>query len=156
MSDSFDNSKADALARDIERFVTDQKRRHTHNFYLHGGLVFLSLLLGAAVTVASFLGWKTIAGVLGISITFLIGLQAAFSLGDKAEFQRAIFTEGENLLTILRLRVRGDIDFESVLESFMILRKYEASNLPKGRGTDMIKELYQKMPPPLATNGKVI
>jgi hypothetical protein len=110
------------------------------------GLVICGILLAISVTAAGFLSSGTAAGVLGLFVTLFMALQNAFNFNEKAEFQRVLFTESDNLLNLLKFRVRTQSQFDAVIDAFMTLNKRAATNLPHGRGMDVVREMYGKTP----------
>ncbi len=137
--------KKQKLTGEIHDFVTIYQNRHRGNFHLNWILIVVSLLLSAGVTIFGMLNQGMVAAVLGVCIGFLIGMQNAFPLGEKAEFYRLMVVEGQNLISMLDYEVNTDKDFASIEKQFRKLRSHAASDLPKGKGMDAIKEIYQDL-----------
>ena len=138
-------SKKQQLINEINQFVGIYQKRHSGNFHLNWILIVIGLLLSAGVTIAGMLNQGLIAAVLGICIGFLISLQNAFPLGEKAEFYRLMVTEGQNLISMLNYEVDTTKEFEDSQRRFRKLRSHAATSLPKGRGMEAIKEMYKDL-----------
>ncbi len=135
--------KKQKLMGEINQFVETYQKRHSGNFHLNWILIVIGLLLSAGVTVAGMLNQGLIAAVLGICIGFLLGLQNAFPLGEKAEFYRLMIVEGQNLISVLNYEVDTLKEFEDSQKRFRKLRSHAAASLPKGRGMEAVKEMYK-------------
>ena len=137
--------KKQKLTGEIREFVVTYQKRHRGNFHLNWILIVVGLLLSAGVTIFGMLNQGVVAAVLGVCIGLLIGMQNAFPLGEKAEFYRLMVVEGQNLISILDYEVNTDKDFASIEKQFRKLRSHAASDLPKGKGMDAVKEMYQDL-----------
>ncbi len=113
---------------------------HLHDFRLNNVTVIVALLLTAGVTVAGVYGLAQFAAVFGVGIAFLIGLQNAFPLSEKAEFYRIVHAECENLIDDLKYRVENESQFKHVLGKFESLRDVAAKKRPKGREMQAVRE----------------
>ena len=130
----------------IVSFIAWHRLRHGQNYWLGVLLVVLGIVLALSITAAGFFNYGVLAGVLGLFVALFIALQNAFSISEKAEFQRLVFTEADNLHDLLTYRVRTQSQFDAVLDSFMTLKKHAATNLPRGKGMEVVKEMYGKAP----------
>ncbi len=131
---------------EIASFGAQIRQRHGTNWAASSGLVASGILLSIGVTAAGFFGPGWLAGALGLIVTLFIALQNAFFFSEKAEFQRVVFTEAENLLSLLKFRVRSPAQFDSVIDAFMTLKKSGATGLPHGKGMQVVKEMYGSAP----------
>jgi hypothetical protein len=143
---SLEQKKSEELHRAIERQIEVYRRRYKRNYIANFALVLLGVLLGFVALVVGLSDNGKAAGILGLSITLLIALQSAFNFGEKAQFYRIAFTESENLLTKLDFKVHTRAEFLDVLDEFITLKKYAVTNLPTGRGMEVVKEIYAKHP----------
>jgi hypothetical protein len=139
---SYTDGTVRRLRQEIDSYLSVHQRRHGKNYFINAGLVAIGILLAVGVTAAGFFNYGVIAGVLGLFITLLLGFQNAFYFGEKAEFYRVVATEAENLRSALDYRVRTDADFQEILAAFLTLRKHTATNLPKGKGMEVVREIY--------------
>ena len=114
------------------------------------GVDFLTLKLVTAaagtVTVlcAFFLGRQFFGNAVGLLVAFCISLQTAFALGEKAQFQRIIYTEAQNLLTAL-IEVGDPDSLHKVSEQLQLLRKSGAENIPVGEGMGAVQKLTKEL-----------
>lgn len=141
-----DQEKVEALKTDVTTFFDTYRFRHGKNYFTNFALVFLGIVLSVSVSAAGFGGYGKLAGILGLFITLLIALQNAFYFGEKAEFQRLVATEAENLISMLKFKVKTESDFETVLEAFLTLKKHTAANLPRGKGMEVVRDMYAHFP----------
>jgi hypothetical protein len=133
------------LRGDIEEFTRKYGKRHRGNFHLNWILIVIGLLLAAGVTISGMLNQGIIAAILGVCIGFLIGLQNAFPLSEKAEFYRLVVTEAENLIFELKYEVESEQQFREVVNKFQGLRDHAAKSLPRGQGMEAVKDMYKEL-----------
>lgn len=143
--DILDAIKVRDLQDDIEKFLVPLRKRHLSTFRGSAALIVIGLVLSAAVTIAGILDEGLLAAILGVTIGFVIGVQNAFPIGDKAEFYRLLIVEGENLIGDLKYEVKTEKEFLSVNNRFQKLRKHSAEDLPRGQGMQAVKNLYQDL-----------
>ena len=120
------------LLHEMEGFRKHLWKLHLYNFRLNWVTVIVALALTAGVTVAGVYGNGQFAAVFGVGIAFLIGLQNAFPLSEKAEFYRTIVAEYDNLKDDLMYCVETEKQFKQVLHKFEALRDNAAKKRPKG------------------------
>jgi hypothetical protein len=135
------------LEEQIKGFLEYYWRLHRKSSLMNSAVIVLGILLGLAVTAAGFLGHGMVAGLLGLAVTLFISLQHAFNFSDKAEFYSVIHSRAKILRDRLRYKVHSRKEFEDVVDSFGVLRKHAAENVPKGKGIDVVKEINAKHPP---------
>lgn len=138
--DSLDKRVQD-LRAEMEQFRDTFRFRHLRNYWLSVAIVVGALLAGAATSLAGFTEWPKTAGTLGLILTFLIGIDRAFSLRERTEFQRQIVADAENLLDELRYESVSETKLIEVLQRFMQLRSRSAKELPTGLGIEAGREL---------------
>jgi hypothetical protein len=139
---SLDDQAVSKLREEIEAYLAVHQRRHSKNYVINAAFIAMGILLAVGVTAAGFFNYGVIAGVLGLFITLFLALQNAFYFGEKAEFYRVVATEAENLRSALAFRVRDGEEFQTIVEAFLTLRKNTATNLPKGKGMEVVREIY--------------
>jgi hypothetical protein len=141
-----DKQQANDLNEEIANFHSTYSSRHGKNFFINVALVLLGILLAVGVTAAGFFEKGKLAGILGLLLTLFIALQNAFYFNEKAEFYRLVATEADNLRYLLKFKVQTQSELHSVLDAFMTLKKYAATNLPRGKGMEVVKEMYANFP----------
>jgi hypothetical protein len=140
-----DATRAEALQHEIESFLVPLRRRHITTFRGNAALIIIGLALSARVTIAGILDYGLIAAILGVAIGYVIGVQNAFPIGEKAEFYRLLIAEGDNLINELKFEVKTEAQFLNRVNKFQKLRMYGAENLPRGQGMQAIKNFYEDM-----------
>jgi hypothetical protein len=132
------------LANDIDSFRQTYLRRQQATFWTNAAFILIGLFLSAGVSLASFYGKGDIVPLLGMSIFLLIGVQNAFPMGDKAEFYRLLVHESMNLLSDISF-AKAEDDLRLINQRFQILRKHAATALPRGRGMETVKDMYNEL-----------
>jgi len=125
---------AEALRKQVDSFQTNQWKKHKNAAHLSIAFTVLGVLLGAAVTAAGFFDLSKVAGVLGIAMTVLIGLNDAFNFSEKANFYAGIHAEGKALRDRLRYLVKSEQEFKDAFNEYQGLRLKSAQQAPKGKG----------------------
>jgi hypothetical protein len=110
-------------------------------------LIAGGLVLGVGVSLAGFLNYGFLAGVMGMMITALIGFQNAFNFSEKADFYHIIHNEAKALRDRLRYKVATAQEFGTVVDELGVLRNYAAKELPKGKGMETVREMYSGSQP---------
>lgn len=131
-----DKEQQQQLLRQIEAFVQTFWRLRKRNAWINTSLVVGGLVLGLGVSLAGFLNHGFLAGVLGIVITALIGLQNAFNFSERADFYHIIHNEAKALRDRLRYKVSTTQEFRTVVDELGILRNHAAKELPRGKGME--------------------
>lgn len=138
-------SRMEELYESLEQFKDSQMQRHRGNYRAGVLLVGFGLCGSVAVSAAGFLNYGVAAGLIGLVVALCIGLQSAYSFGEKAEFQRIMATEGDNLLLRLRVDVKSPADFESVVKEFLVLRTFAAKSIPRGKGMEAVHDMAKEL-----------
>ena len=133
------------LESDIAQFSEQYQKLHRANWRLNAILILLGLVLSASVTVAGMFNQGIMAALLGVAIAFLIGIQNAFPMSDKAEFYRVIVAESQNMLLELKHTIDTKEEFEIVVLNFQTLRKHAAAGLPRGQGMEAVRNMYKEL-----------
>jgi hypothetical protein len=141
LSDKSFQLRKKELLQEMEEFDGHVCKLHLYNYRLNVMTVYIALLLTACVTVAGVFGQAQFAAVFGVGIAFLIGVQNAFPLGEKAEFYRIVVAECYNLEDQLRYGIKTENQFKHLLHKFMALRDDAAKNRPKGREMQTLETL---------------
>jgi hypothetical protein len=145
---SANDEKVTVLQQEIEAFLVPLRRRHVMTFRGNAALIIVGLALSAGVTIASILDYGLIAAILGVAIGYVIGVQNAFPIGEKAEFYRLLIAEGDNPINELKFEVKTDAEFLDRVDKFKKLRMYGAENLPRGQGMQAVKNFHKDMSAP--------
>lgn len=137
-----DSEKVERLYNQLQAFKLSFWKLYRRSGRISNSLVAASLLLGACVTLAGFLGYAMLAGVAGVVITVLIGFQNAYNFAERAEFYLLVHEEAKVLRDRVQYKVSTIEDFEKVVDALGQLRVHAAKNLPKGKGMEAAKEIY--------------
>ena len=132
-------------AEEIQNFITLQRRAYRVNYTLNIMIILLGLLLSAGVTISGILNQGQISAVLGVFIALLFGLNSSLAIGERADFNRVMFAEADNLVSRLRFQVGGAREFQSALSRFLVLRRHAATSVPRGQGLETVRRMYQEM-----------
>lgn len=139
-----------AVAADVEHLkgaLSDYRRimwrRHSLDYGWNATLVTAGILLAVSVTAAGVFDQAKLAGVLGLAITVVVGLQSAFAFEEKAEFYRLAATEADNLFSRLTIGTKSEAELEKLHEQFLTLRNATAAHLPRGKGMEIVRDLYK-------------
>ncbi|MCO7515682.1 hypothetical protein NJF44_10840 [Pseudomonas guariconensis] len=124
---------AEALSKQVDSFQAFQWKKHRNASILSILFTTLGVCLSGAVTAAAFLEYSTVAGVLGIGVTLLIGLHEAFNFSERAAFFASIHSEAKAVRDRLRYRVKSESDFNEVFDEFQALRLKSAQQAPMNR-----------------------
>ncbi len=124
------------------RYTQQQERRAARANRI---IVVLGLVCSFGVTFLGLGGAGELAALLGAFIAMLIGLDRAFAYGERADFYRILVADGQNLLTDLRLSVDTEATFEEAKRKFLVLRKYGAEKLPRGKGMEAVRSMSQEL-----------
>lgn len=146
-NDPPDLASLEKLKKQMEGFVGWSWGEHHRNNRFATLVVVFGIVLGVAVTAAGFLGYGVAAGLIGLVITLFVGLQNAFNFSEKADFYRIVHVEAKVLRDNAAYKVRSQADLERLVDALSMLRKYAAQNIPKGRGIEVVKEIYSSLPP---------
>lgn len=125
---------AEALRKQVDSFQAFQWRKHRNASFFSIGMTTLGVILSGSVTTAAFLGHSTIAGILGILMTLLIGLHEAFNFSERASFFAGIHSEAKTVRDRLRYRIKSESDFIEAFDAFQELRLKSSQLAPKGKG----------------------
>jgi len=125
---------AENLMKQVDSFQAFHWKKHDNASWLSIFSTFSGVALSGSVTAAAFLGYSTIAGMLGIAMTLLIGLHEAFNFSERASFYAGIHSEAKTIRDRLRYRVRTEQEFIQAFDDFQSLRQKSAQQVPKGKG----------------------
>lgn len=145
-TDPPDPAMLEKLNKQIEGFMGWSWGEHRRNNRFATVVVVLGIVLGIAVTAAGFLGYGVAAGLIGLAVTLFIGLQNAFNFSEKADFYRIVHVEAKVLRDQTVYKVRSQGDLERLVDTLTTLRRYAAQRIPKGRGIEVVKEIYSSLP----------
>ena len=94
--------KFSRLQKQIQSSLNDTWKKYSFNNNLDALLTILYITLSTAVTLLSFSGQATIAGIIGAILTALLSLQKVFNLSEKASFYRGFHIQTKELRAIVR------------------------------------------------------
>lgn len=137
--------KKSQLLQELSSFVHMLQRQRRWAAFLNAILIVLALICSFGVTFFGLGENGVVAALLGSIITLLIAMSQAFAFGEKADFYQVILADAENLLTSLQLGVDSEEAFEETMRKFLVLRKYAAQKLPRGKGMEAIRGLSAEM-----------
>ena len=135
----------DELKMQIDAFIGLYQRRHGNNFTVNWILIALSLLLVTAIVIAGMYDQAKIAAVLGVFNGLVIGIQSAFAVGSRAQFQRTLAGAAVRLRSDLQIRVTTQAEFYTVYDAFNRLRDRADSELPQGEGMAASNLMYDSL-----------
>jgi hypothetical protein len=141
-----DPEKLKKFQDQIDGFKDWYWRLHSRNLWISNAMVALGIFLGLSVTATGFWGYGVASGIIGLIITLFISFQNAFNFAEKAEFYRVIHAEAKTLRDRLRYKVYSSTDFDALIDSFIILQRQAEKDIPKGKGMEVVKEIYTKLP----------
>ena len=139
------SQKKTQLIDEVAAFVQHAKRQKRRASRANKIIVILGLVCSFGITFLGVGGAGELAALLGAFIAVLIGFDQAFAYGEKANFYRIIVADGENLLTDLRLGVDTEEGFKKAMQKFLVLRKYGAEKLPRGKGMETVRSMSREM-----------
>ncbi|MFN6566569.1 hypothetical protein [Dendronalium sp. ChiSLP03b] len=146
-NESPDPEKLNKLLVQIDGFKDWYWHLHIRNLWISNAMITFGIFLGLSVTATGFLGYGVASGIFGLIITLFISLQNAFNFAEKAEFYRVIHAEAKILRDRLRYKVHSSTDFDAIVDSLIILRRQAEKDIPKGKGMEVVKDIYVKLPP---------
>jgi hypothetical protein len=135
----------DELKMQIDAFIGLYQRRHGNNFTVNWILIVLNLLLVTAIVIAGVYDKGKIAAVLGVFNGLVIGIQSAFAVGSRAQFQRTLAGAAVRLRSDLHFRVTTQAEFYTIYDAFNRLRDRADSELPQGEGLAASNVMYQSL-----------
>jgi hypothetical protein len=121
----------DSLEKKIQGFLDHSWSLRRRHFWLNALVVVLGLLLSAGVTLTGALDMTEIAPFMGAAITVLLGIQNAFKFAEKATLWEAKHGEAKDLRDRLNYKARTADDFQSLVDSWLVLRKELTAEMPK-------------------------
>ncbi|MDF3199053.1 SLATT domain-containing protein [Pseudomonas sp. 1912-s] len=133
-------TSAEDLRKQVDSFQSNHWKKHRNASTFSVAMVLASVALGASVTLAGFLDQSKLAGMLGIALTSLIGLQDAFNFSEKSSFYAGIHAEAKALRDRLRYLVDDGDAFEKAFEDYQALRIKSAQLAPKGKGVSVASQ----------------
>jgi cell division septal protein FtsQ len=136
------SDRIELVCHDVNKFQQEQWRRHTINFFANWFLVVLAVGSSALVIVGGVYSWdhKLIA-VLGVIGSITVGIQASLAIEDKAEFQRIVASDAENIQLCLKDPEISEVDFIKLRDRFMLLKAEANRKLPRGGGVEAARKL---------------
>jgi hypothetical protein len=141
---TFDTDKG-KLREEIDELRKTYYLRHKGNYRTSWLLILFGIIGSISVSGFALLGYAKLAGVMGLLVALCISLQTAFALGERAQFQRIIYTEAENLITRLNIRAHDADGLSKVSEELELLRKSAAENIPRGEGMGAVQKLTSEL-----------
>jgi len=141
ISDELIKKKAGELRVEIEEFRNTYRFRQNRNYWISVGITIAALISGGAASAAGFMGHAQAAGIAAFLVTFFIGIDRAFSLKERTDFQRQLFVEADNLLDDVKFNIKDEKSFGEILLVFKALRSHSANNLPTGSGIEVVRDL---------------
>jgi hypothetical protein len=128
--------KLSRLQKQIQSSLKDSWKKYSFNNNLDVILTILYITLGTAITVLSFSGQATIAGVIGAILTALLSLQKVFNLSEKANFYRGLHMQTKELRDKLTYKVSTEEDLQAIVDSFIAMRNDRILKNPRRRSLD--------------------
>ena len=137
-----DENRLKPVREEVSKFEMEQWRRHTINFFANWVLVVLAIGSSALVIIGGVFSWdhKVIA-MLGLVGSVIAGLQASLAIEDKAEFQRVVASDAENIQLCLKDSEISEVDFIKLRDRFMLLKTEANKKLPRGGGVEAARKL---------------
>lgn len=130
------------LLEDVERLLRNQRARHLVNFLANWLLIICALSSTALVVVGGTMRWSHEAiSLIGVAGSIAVGLQTALAIEDRAEFQRVVSSELQNIVLCLRDPELEDRSFGNLRQRFMDLRIEANKRLPRGGGVEAARRL---------------
>jgi hypothetical protein len=140
-----ESARVEKLGKELEQLLEMHRQRHGANYRANAVLIGFGIVGSISVSATGLLGYPTAAGILGLMVALCIGLQNAYAFGEKAEYQRIVATEAENLLSRLQIEVKGESDFEKLFSEFLVLRTSAAKNIPRGKTIEAVREMATEL-----------
>lgn len=131
---------AENLRKQVDTFQTNQWKKHRNAATFSICSIVLGIALGSSITLAGFLNYSQLAGMLGIALTALIALQDAFNFSEKSSFYAGIHAEGKALRDRLHYLVDAELDFRKAFDDYQALRTKSAQLAPKGKGISVASQ----------------
>ncbi len=128
--------KLSRLQKQIQSSLDDTWKKYLFNNNLDIFFTILYIMLGTAVTILSFFGQGTIAGIIGAILTALLSLQKVFNLNEKASFYRGFHMQTKELRDKLTYKVSTEEELQVIVDSFIALRNDRILRNPKRRDLD--------------------
>lgn len=137
-----DTSRLNPVIEQVSTFRDAQWRRHTLNFIANWLLVVLAICASALTIIGGVCAWdhRTIA-LIGVAGSIIVSIQTSLAINDKAEFQRVIATDAENIILLLSDPLISDEDFSKLRDQFTALRAEASKKLPRGGGVEAARKL---------------
>lgn len=126
--------KTEKLRAQVDSFHNFHWKNHIKYGRLATLLVIGGLVMSLSTTAAAFLGYATLAGLLGLSTTLFIGLHDAFNFSEKSSFFAEVHAEAKSIRDRLRYRVNSDEEFNVAFDDFQHLRQRATKDVPRGKG----------------------
>jgi hypothetical protein len=133
------------LVADIDEVKGKAENRRRINSIFYSTLILMGIRLSAGAAAAGFYDEARIAGILALVAAASVTVESAFKFGDKRDFFRIIASEYNNLQIALQYRVDTEPKFQLVVDKFQIVNATLAKSVPRGKGMEATKLLYEDL-----------
>ncbi len=132
-----DTQQIEVLENEISTFHSIYATRHSRNFHADWSIALISIILTALVSALGVLKIDNAASYMALLSIFNAAVIAGHrvgTFGERAQFQRLVATEAENLMTEFRFSSKDDEQCKSIIQRLQTLRDHASRNLPRGEG----------------------
>jgi hypothetical protein len=128
--------KFSRLQKQIQNSLNDTWEKYSFNNNLDALLTISYIMLSTSVTILSFSGQATIAGIIGAILTALLSLQKVFNLSEKASFYRGFHIQTKELRDKLTYKVSTEEELQAIVDSFIAMRNERVFQNPRRGNLD--------------------
>jgi hypothetical protein len=128
--------KFSRLQKQIQNSLNDTWKKYSFNNNLDALLTISYIMLSTSVTILSFSGQATIAGIIGAILTALLSLQKVFNLSEKASFYRGFHIQTKELRDKLTYKVSTEEELQAIVDSFIAMRNERVFQNPRRGNLD--------------------
>lgn len=145
MSNDSLKERRERLIGEIANAREKQGKKRRINSVIYTILILVGIALSVGAALAGFLDAARIAGILALLAAASVSVESAFKFGDKRDFFRIIASEYNNLQVALKYRVDTEQKFQLIVDKFQIVNATSAKSLPRGKGMEATKSLYENL-----------
>ena len=145
MSNDHLREQKERLIKEIANVSEKHGKKRRINSICYTILILMSIALSAGAALAGFLDVARLAGILALLAAASVSVESAFKFGEKRDFFRIITSEYNNLQVTLKYRVDTEQKFQLIVDKFQIVNATAAKSLPRGKGMQATKSLYENL-----------
>ena len=150
-------SRAAVIDKISEYYSTTSKIAAKYQYWALA-IVLGAIAFGLAASIAGFCKASTLAGILSIMATGIVGIGNAVPINQNADFYQVLSAHSHELLTDAQLHPKMTVpEFEGYREQLSVLLNYEGDKFPSRSGTQQaVQDLVAELRRPAANGAGLI